>query len=240
MYLNDDAGFRTLRALEHARQFNVYIYKTLEPWLQAPLLEIGSGTGNISQHLLANHTAVSLSDPHREYRDFLKNRFQEVESLNEIYDFDLSHAEFARHYPQCLQAFRTVVAVNVLEHIQDDQLAMVNALQLLQPGGTLVILVPAISALYGSLDQSIHHFRRYQMESLHQLADRSQASLMNIQYFNSFGIIGWWWTGKIMRLQQIPIWQIKCFDAMIPMVRWMDRWTKTCTGLSMVGVFIKK
>ena len=50
---------------------------------------------------------------------------------------------------------------NVLEHIEDDAAAVRRFRSVLPEGGRLVILVPALPALYGSIDEAIGHFRRY-------------------------------------------------------------------------------
>lgn len=51
--------------------------------------------------------------------------------------------------------------LNVLEHIEDDVTALKNAFELLKPGGSLVIEVPAGPYLYDNYDAELHHFRRY-------------------------------------------------------------------------------
>ena len=54
-----------------------------------------------------------------------------------------------------------LVMLNVLEHIEDDVTALKNAFELLKPGGSLIIEVPAGPYLYDNYDKELHHFRRY-------------------------------------------------------------------------------
>ncbi len=54
-----------------------------------------------------------------------------------------------------------LIMLNVLEHIEDDLLALKNAYYLLKPGGSLIIEVPAGPCLYDSYDKQLYHFRRY-------------------------------------------------------------------------------
>ena len=54
-----------------------------------------------------------------------------------------------------------LVMLNVLEHIDDDIKALINAYSLLKPGGILIIEVPAGKFLYDSYDAQLHHYRRY-------------------------------------------------------------------------------
>ncbi len=59
-----------------------------------------------------------------------------------------------------------LIMLNVLEHIEDDVLALQNAFNLLKPGGTLITEVPAGKYLYDSYDTELHHFRRYSASEL--------------------------------------------------------------------------
>ncbi|MBT8562119.1 class I SAM-dependent methyltransferase [Polynucleobacter paneuropaeus] len=61
-----------------------------------------------------------------------------------------------------------LVMLNVLEHIEDDILALKNVYSLLKPGGSLILEVPAGSYLYDSYDAELHHFRRYDLSELRQ------------------------------------------------------------------------
>jgi 2-polyprenyl-3-methyl-5-hydroxy-6-metoxy-1,4-benzoquinol methylase len=63
-------------------------------------------------------------------------------------------------------SFDIIVMLNVLEHINDDMLALQNAYKLLKPGGSLVIEVPAGKYLYDAYDSQLHHFRRYSASEL--------------------------------------------------------------------------
>lgn len=54
-----------------------------------------------------------------------------------------------------------LVMLNVLEHIDDDIKALINAYSLLKPGGILIIEVPAGKFLYDAYDAQLHHYRRY-------------------------------------------------------------------------------
>ena len=67
----------------------------------------------------------------------------------------------------------TIVCLNVLEHIEDDRATLADFSRVLPPGGHLALLVPAMPALYGTLDEHLHHFRRYDREPL-RTADRGR------------------------------------------------------------------
>lgn len=70
------------------------------------------------------------------------------------------------------QSVDVLVMLNVLEHIQDDVGALQKSFNLLKPGGSLIIEVPAGPYLYDSYDAELHHFRRYSAAELqHKLTN---------------------------------------------------------------------
>ncbi len=62
--------------------------------------------------------------------------------------------------------FDAVVALDVLEHIEDDGAALEEWYRVLKPGGWLVATVPAYKWLWSERDVASHHWRRYSMRDL--------------------------------------------------------------------------
>ena len=60
-----------------------------------------------------------------------------------------------------------LIMLNVLEHIEDDIGALTKAYELLKPGGSMIIEVPACPFLYDAYDSELQHFRRYSANELH-------------------------------------------------------------------------
>lgn len=59
-----------------------------------------------------------------------------------------------------------IVALNVLEHIEDDTGAMQQMLRVLKPGGVAVLEIPAGPHLFDVHDKVLMHFRRYRLSEL--------------------------------------------------------------------------
>lgn len=57
--------------------------------------------------------------------------------------------------------FDLVAAFDVLEHIENDILAINEIYRVLKPEGRFLFIVPAFSFLYSSHDRALNHFRRY-------------------------------------------------------------------------------
>ncbi|MEW6606347.1 MAG: class I SAM-dependent methyltransferase [bacterium] len=67
-------------------------------------------------------------------------------------------------YPDAF--FDLVLAFDVLEHIEDDKLAINEIYRTLKPGGFFILTVPAFNFLYSSHDRALKHFRRYNIKTL--------------------------------------------------------------------------
>ena len=117
------------------------------------------------------------------------------------------------------ERFDTIVCLNVLEHIEDDVTSLRSMRALLQPGGRLVLLVPALPALYGTLDEALGHFRRYRPAELAAKFTDAGFRLAHVEYFNLAGVLGWWLIGRVLRRRLIPRCALKWYDALVPLFR---------------------
>lgn len=59
-----------------------------------------------------------------------------------------------------------VTALDVLEHVKNDSVALSEMCRVLKPGGYLLITVPAYGFLWSNHDVVLHHFRRYSLSEI--------------------------------------------------------------------------
>jgi len=141
---------------------------------RARILECGCGTGG-NLYLLGTHGEVVAFEPNEAARDFAKGKGSGVEIL---------FGELPGR-PEGLDGdFDLVVALDVLEHIQDDKAAFDSMLDLVRPNGTLLVTVPAIKRLWGQHDYRLHHVRRYDRNELLALVDPARADVLFVGSFN--------------------------------------------------------
>ncbi len=88
--------------------------------------------------------------------------------------------------PLAASAFDLVMALDVLEHLDDDAAGLHETVRLLKPGGLLVVTVPALPSLWGQQDEVSHHRRRYTKRTLYDTFDRAALPRPDVSYFNSF------------------------------------------------------
>lgn len=82
--------------------------------------------------------------------------------------------------------FDLVVALDVIEHIQDDQAAVLELNRVLSPGGCLIATVPAFQFLWSNHDIAVHHKRRYTRSEFCNILRLGGFSIKRATYWNFF------------------------------------------------------
>ena len=202
-----------LEGLLAARRFLAWQGRLVLPELGQRVVEIGCGIGNFTE-LLLDREAIVAVDREAEFLDRLRQRFPDHRNL-QTFKLDAENPalrQLRRFNPDCC------VALNVLEHIQDDRQALANMASILSPGGVVVLIVPAFPALYGPVDRNLGHYRRYTRASLARVAETAGLRVRKAFYFNSVGFFGWWFQARVTNVEVHPPAQIKIFD------RWIVPW----------------
>ncbi|HYS77313.1 MAG TPA: class I SAM-dependent methyltransferase [Candidatus Dormibacteraeota bacterium] len=148
----------------------------LGPGRDRTLLEIGCGTGGMLP-VLAEFGRVTGVDPSEDALRYARRRHGR-------------HAELLRvdfpGEPPPGRGYDVVALFDVLEHLDDDALALRRAASLLSPSGLLVATVPAHRFLWSPHDVINHHRRRYTRRELRSRIHQSGLVLSRLSYFNMF------------------------------------------------------
>ena len=232
----DAEGMDILSVIEKADKFNFWMYKTIKPFCKGKILEIGSGIGNISQYFIKEKYDITLSDIRDNYCDILKDKFKATENNIEVINIDLVDKEFDTKYKNYIGTFDTVFALNVVEHIEDDNLSLKNIYKLLKKEGHVVILVPAYQALYNGIDKGLEHYRRYTQKMTNKVIVNANFKIIHEQYFNAMGILGWYISGKLQKNDTIPEGQMGLYNKLVPIFKIIDKMVFNKFGLSNIAV----
>lgn len=130
----------------------------LVPGGPAAILEIGSSDGYLLRDLRATYPDAAIVGS-EVAPDALRQIATEQPGIP-LVQFDILDC------PLPAASFDAVVALNVLEHIEDDSSALAGMARLLRPDGIAIIEVPAGPRLFDAYDRQLHHFRRYTMADL--------------------------------------------------------------------------
>jgi hypothetical protein len=87
--------------------------------------------------------------------------------------------------------------LNVLEHIERDDLAVGHAYRILKPGGLMVIEVPCGPSLYDAYDKLLMHCRRYDMVQLERLTSAAGFTTIEKSHLGFLLYPAFWATKKL-------------------------------------------
>ena len=220
-----------LDALAEAKNYYRWVNRQFAPFIGKRVIEVGAGIGTFAQSLL-DHVPVSelvLVEPSDNLFPILQRRFAQE-----------SHVQIIHGYfrPSAIMATAdSIVLVNVLEHIAEDQAFLDDAHAALTPGGTLLLLVPALPQIYGSLDQAFGHYRRYTKTVLANKLQVAGFGIIRLAYVNLLGIAGWFLTGRVLRRTTLRPRYVRWYDQWV--IPWLskleERWQPPC-GQSLIVI----
>lgn len=229
-----DDQYLTLKRLRKASRYNNWVYSRIAPYIGNRVMEVGAGTGNFSRYFL-NADDVYLIETDPTYTRLLRNAFAKYGHVR-IFRHDLENGLPEEVKPGSVD---TIICLNVLEHIEKDQEMLGHFLGCLMDGGSLILLVPAGQGLFGSLDSSFKHFRRYERAGLAEKLERAGFCLTQLFYFNVLGWAGWYVNSKILRRTSLPGLQLRLFDWLVPLLKLEQRFHLPF-GVSLIAVARKQ
>jgi glycosyltransferase involved in cell wall biosynthesis len=211
-----DVGAKTLRRMATLSDYNRWLHDRFDPFLGRRILEVGSGVGNQTRYF-ADRDRIVASDVEPHYLRELRRRFEENGNVRVAsYRFPLSDADRAELRGERLDS---IVCMNVLEHIEHDAPTLKDFASVVDPGGRLVLLVPAMPALYGTLDVALSHYRRYDKDALVKLVSDSGFEVRDVRYLNRLGVFGWWLNSRVLRRRVLPKGQLAMFRWLMPLLK---------------------
>ena len=136
------------------------------------LVDCGAGTGIFAEEMKRFCNVLALDD-FEESLELLRKRLGE----NNVRKASCTALPLAN------ASVEVLTALDVIEHVEDDQTAVREILRVLKPGGIAVITVPALMALWSDWDVTLHHFRRYTKASLLKIVP-SEFEVLHANYIN--------------------------------------------------------
>ena len=128
----------------------------------AIVLEAGCGWGTNLEALEAAGYRITGLDVSRKMLDQLDRA-----------DRQLVEADLSQGLPKRVPTYDCVLALDVIEHLDDDRHAVQQLGRLLNPTGRLIVSVPALPELFSEFDEVQGHRRRYTAQSLRSCLEES-------------------------------------------------------------------
>lgn len=224
-----------LHLFQHASNWKKYYAKNLKPFIKGDVLEVGAGIGSTTNYLNDGSQRSWLClEPDSDL-------FKELEAKTENKELP-ARCTCIKGIVSDLktdQKFDTILYIDVIEHIEDDNKELTETVKHLNPGGHLIILVPAYQYLFNEFDKAIGHYRRYNKKMLIATIP-PQLQLKKIKYMDSLGFIASM-ANKFFLKQDYPtLKQVNFWDKLIiPISRISDIFTINSFGKSLIGIWQK-
>jgi SAM-dependent methyltransferase len=208
-----DRSRAVLDDIARARHYNEWLFTRARPFLGSRVLDVGAGIGTFSA--LAAETGAQVTALEPELVDRLRARFAGASRVTVV--------EGAAEDLPLQDQFDSILCFNVLEHVGDDERALRELRARLVPGGRLLLLVPAHSALYGGYDRAAGHVRRYDRAPLRRALVDAGFDVEDLRHVNPVGAIGWLVRVRLRRSESWPSSSFRTFDRLVPVLRPLDR-----------------
>jgi SAM-dependent methyltransferase len=218
--------------LQKVSNYNRWIYDNIKPYIGRNVLEIGCGIGNVTDYFITPGRKITGIDIDERFVNVAREKYKNTPSVT-IASGDALN-------PSCAlpgQNFDTVVLLNVLEHIGEDNEAVKCIFNLLEPKGRAVILVPAMKFAFGILDREHGHHKRYEKQDMFRVYRDNGFEVEKMFYMNSIGAFGWAFNSRILRRKLIPENQAWIMDKiLVPIIKPLENIIKPPFGQSLIAV----
>ena len=174
--------------------------------------------GGVLHQLFYAKTFISLTslEPSKSQFALLNSVFSSSSSLKFI------NSDLRQQADKWHENFDTITYINVLEHIEDDQLELTEIFKCLKAKGYLLLYVPALSALYSSFDKKVGHYRRYHKKQLKNLLEKAGFNIINCKYMDMAGVVPWYVAFVLLEREFTPG-KVSVFDRIaIPITRLVE------------------
>lgn len=224
---------RDLEAMSFAVNYHNWIIDEFKPYFGNSAAEVGAGTGNFTRLLNTSNTNIKnlvAFEPSSNMYPVLEKNMAGVEQVKTINGFFDDKADPHQHN------FDSVMYINVLEHIKDDEKELAHVYEMLKSGGHVLIFVPALSCLYSDLDKTLGHYRRYHKKELVKLMRDAGFNVVKAKYFDFLGIIPWYIAFVLLK-RVITGGNVSAYDKwVVPLIRPIERFITPPIGKNLLLV----
>jgi SAM-dependent methyltransferase len=203
-----------LDAVAEATNYYRWIIDSFADAFGERIVEAGAGIGTVSELVLqrASPRELVLIEPAENNIAALRRRFSGDPRVS-------VHYGYLEEIGDTVSA-DSIIAVNVLEHVERDTEFLRAAYRTLAPGGALLLLVPAVPALFGSLDKAFDHYRRYTKSGIRDGLLAAGFEIETLHFLNMVGVAAWFAAGRVFHRTTLGRQQVRFYD------RWVIPWLR--------------
>lgn len=227
---SDSVISRDLLVMAQAQNYHKWLLNQFDGFIGDRILDLGAGIGTYTDLLLDKQLVVAI-DKELGCIEHLNDRFKEHGDVF-IIQADIENEDLLTLSYLNLD---TVLCFNVLEHVEDDKQLLQRLNYILKPKGGLLLIVPAYQALYGSIDETVGHYRRYNKKELVKKVTEAGFVVEKVNRMNSLAVPGWFIVNRILRKKEQSPEIVLFYDKyVIPVLSKIEKLVPPPVGLSLV------
>ena len=224
-----------LELFAKATNWKAYWSDKLRPYIEGRVIEVGAGIGTSTEHMCCEgHPDWLCLDPDPANVVSLRQRIED----GRLPQFCRAEGGVLADQPEDNLA-DSVLYIDVLEHIEDDQGEIGVAASHLKRGGHLVVLSPAFNDLYSPFDKAVGHYRRYEKSDVARLTVPGLA-VRRVFYLDSAGFLLSLMNRMFLKASMPTTGQIRFWDKIIiPISVYSDKVLGGTLGRTIVMIWQK-
>ncbi len=214
-----------------------WILNNFSPYVGSRIWDAGAGVGHVAGNLVDKAEYLLLTEYGQENLKQLHHLFDHSQHVEVSFCdlLDEASADFSA------KRLDTIVNLDVLEHLEDDETALRTFYRNLRSGGHVLVKVPAHPFLFGSMDHASLHFRRYTRTVLAAKLERVGFTVERIRYMNMAAVVPYFIKGRILKRQgnfsrSVNSSRLGFYNRLMPWLERMEKAVPPMFGLSLIAV----
>jgi len=211
-------GRAHLNNLTGTPQYVNWMVDLIRPHLGDRVLELGAGIGTAAARLIERRVKYVATEKDSMYLHTLRNRFLRTPHV-EVRKLDPEDPEA---FVALNDSFDTIVCANVLEYVADPAAVLRSAAGALAEGGRIILLMPQVPGVFGSIDRGLGSRRRFKLKEIRPLLEAAGLVRTSAQPFNRLATPIWFVFSRVLRSKRLGRVTLKIFDKLVWLRRLLD------------------
>jgi glycosyltransferase involved in cell wall biosynthesis len=207
----DEDSVVTRQSLGRAPRFRRWILSWFGDYLGDSVLEVNAGPGHTTSHLLDARRLI-VTDEEEVHVESLKRRFGHMENIEVMASDRLA---------TLTDQVQTALVFDGLQRAGEPKEFLSDVAGHVEPGGHILIQVPAGPELFGPTDKAAGHVRRFDREQIEDVVRAAGLEVIDVAEVNKLGTYGWR-VHHAMGAGHIRSSEARFFDLLVPVAAALD------------------